>query len=227
LEAEIGYALLDDIFLKHRKPDEAIAMEAYMKHKFSFYGIKAPERRKLFTQVWREIKPKKADETYYKFLQLCWNSEYREMQMSAMDAMDQLIKKMDKSWIPHLESFILEKSWWDSVDWLAVNGVGRMFDKYPEERDKYIYRWIESESIWLQRTAILFQLKYKEKIDWNVMQDFILKTSGTKEFFINKASGWALREYSKTNPEAVLQFVNDHPDLSSLTKREALKHIVA
>jgi 3-methyladenine DNA glycosylase AlkD len=149
------------------------------------------------------------------------------MQMSAMDAMDQLIKKMDKSWIPHLESFILEKSWWDSVDWLAVNGVGRMFDKYPEERDKYIYRWIESESIWLQRTAILFQLKYKEKIDWNVMQDFILKTSGTKEFFINKASGWALREYSKTNPEAVLQFVNDHPDLSSLTKREALKHIVA
>ncbi len=227
MEAEIGYALLDDIFLKHRKPDEAIAMEAYMKHKFSFYGIKAPERRKLFTQVWREIKPKKADETYYKFLQLCWNSEYREMQMSAMDAMDQLIKKMDKSWIPHLESFILEKSWWDSVDWLAVNGVGRMFDKYPEERDKYIYRWIESESIWLQRTAILFQLKYKEKIDWNVMQDFILKTSGTKEFFINKASGWALREYSKTNPEAVLQFVNDHPDLSSLTKREALKHIVA
>jgi 3-methyladenine DNA glycosylase AlkD len=123
-----------------------------------------------------------------------------------------------------IENIILTKSWWDTVDWLAGHAVGTYLNLYPEKKINVLSRWSDSENIWLIRSCIIFQLFYKEQTDTKLLEDMILGHTGTNEFFINKASGWALRQYSKTNPQWVIDFVNSHVDvLDKLTCTEALK----
>ncbi|MFT6151359.1 MAG: 3-methyladenine DNA glycosylase AlkD [Flavobacteriales bacterium] len=119
---------------------------------------------------------------------------------------------------------ITNKSWWDTVDLITTNLVGNYFKLFPEQIIPITKIWMESDNIWLQRTCLIFQLKYKEEIDTDLLTDYILQLKDTKEFFINKAIGWILREYTRTNPEWVIDFVNKH-ELSNLSKREALKLI--
>jgi len=107
-------------------------------------------------------------------------------------------------------------------DLIAPSLVGYHFQEYPEERQDYINKWIHSGNIWLQRSCILFQLKYKNAVDTRLMASIILELSDHKEFFIRKAIGWMLREYSKTDPGWVVRFVQNH-ELSGLSRREALK----
>ena len=117
---------------------------------------------------------------------------------------------------------IVNKSWWDTVDYIAVKLVGKHFENFPELIPKHIKTWNSSGNLWLNRTAILFQLQYKKKTDINLLFDIIEKQAGSREFFIQKAIGWVLREYSKTDENAVRKFVMQ-TNLSSLSKREALK----
>ena len=119
---------------------------------------------------------------------------------------------------------IINKPWWDTIDFLAPKILGEYFKLFPEEIDKNIQKWISSNNIWLQRSSILFQLKYKETLNTQLLTKIILPLSNTKEFFINKSIGWILREYSKTNKDWVLDFIEKHK-LSNLSIREALKHI--
>jgi len=119
---------------------------------------------------------------------------------------------------------ITTKSWWDTVDFIAAKLVGDYFKKYPNQIGKYIQKWINSDNMWLQRTAILFQLKYKNQLDPKLLKYIIQSQLGSNEFFINKAIGWVLREYSKTNPTWVFNFVNtNEKGLSNLSKTEALR----
>ena len=120
------------------------------------------------------------------------------------------------------EQLIITKSWWDSVDGLASWMVGEHFKRFPHQRDQYIDKWMKSGNMWLQRTCLLFQLGYKDKTDEILMGSIIMSLNGSKEFFIDKAIGWILREYSKTDFQAVINFV-DNNELSNLSKREALK----
>jgi 3-methyladenine DNA glycosylase AlkD len=121
---------------------------------------------------------------------------------------------------------ITQKSWWDTVDYLAVNHLGTALQNDKKRQYSYSDQLINSQNVWLRRSAILFQLKYKERTDFDLLQAHILKTISESEFFIRKAAGWALREYSKTNPSAVRQFIQDYQgQLSRLTIREGSKYL--
>ena len=133
---------------------------------------------------------------------------------------------MKKLWVKQdiqlFEKLIVEKSWWDTVDYLANHIIGPWFKKYPESIPAITSRWNKSKNIWLQRSSLLFQLKYKKETDTALLKSYILNLVGSKEFFVKKAIGWVLREYSKTNGDYVRKFVKDHP-LQPLSAKEALK----
>ena len=132
------------------------------------------------------------------------------------------IKKQQSNFIDFLEYAIVTGNWWDTVDWINKM-VGIHFMRYPDLQHSYCQKWIDSDNIWLQRVAIIHQLTYKENTDQILLFNLILRRKDSTEFFVQKAAGWGLRQYSKYNPEAVITFITDHPELSSLTKREGMK----
>ncbi len=125
--------------------------------------------------------------------------------------------------INNIEKLIITNSWWDSIDCLDAI-VGNMCLKYPELIESTILKWIYSDNIWLKRVSIDFQLQYKDKTDIDILSKAILSNCHTDEFFINKAIGWSLREYSKTNKEWVKKFLETNK-LSALSVREASKYL--
>ncbi len=210
-------------FEKHKNKEISVGQKSYMLSKFEFYGIKAPVRREIqksFLQ--KQNLPKK--EELEEIINGLWNKPQREFQYFALELFLKYIKQIEEKDIFLFESMITNKSWWDTVDLIATKLVGEYFKKFPEKIEFFIKKWINSKNIWLQRTAILFQLKYKEKTDTELLSFIIKSLLGSKEFFINKAIGWALRNYSKTNPQWVKNFVNNTP-LDNLSKREALRLI--
>ncbi|TAE07534.1 MAG: DNA alkylation repair protein [Bacteroidetes bacterium] len=132
--------------------------------------------------------------------------------------------KTPKRALELVESLIITNSWWDSVDYLAPRIAGKLFSRFPEQIERYTSRWIESDNFWLQRSAIIFQLAYKTKTDSALLFAYVERRKDSKEFFIQKAIGWALRQYARSAPQAVRDFVN-HTDLAPLSRREALKHL--
>jgi 3-methyladenine DNA glycosylase AlkD len=142
-----------------------------------------------------------------------------------MELLDRKIKYAKPGIVEHLEFLIVTKPWWDTVDFISSHLVGTLFRNHKELIEELVPKWMKSENIWLQRSVLLFQLKYKKTLDEKILFDTILKLNTSKEFFIQKAIGWALREYGKTNPNAVVAFV-DHTPLAPLSKREALRRII-
>ena len=200
----------------------AASMKQYMKNHFVFYGVSSPERAVIVKDVHSRLGVKSLDRSSIEKL---WESPFRECQYAAMDHIKRFKKQLVADDFPWVLSLITRKSWWDTVDFLAVHAVGIIAAKYDDINKKEIEPLVHSGDLWLIRTAIIYQLSYKQKTDFDRLCRYILMFLGSKEFFINKASGWALREYAKTNPVAVKQFVEATPELSGLTKREALKHL--
>ncbi len=211
-------------FQQNANPKNAVSQAKYMKNRFEFFGLTAPERRELQKPflVQKHLPPKHEMETIVRIL---WKQPQRELHYFAQEFARKYIKQIESKDIELFEFLILNNSWWDSVDFIAPNLVGAFFKKFPEQRAVYIEKWLNSNNIWLQRTCLLFQLKYKKALDVAVLESTINKLLGTKEFFINKAIGWVLREYGKTNPKWVLEFANK-TDLSNLSRREALRLII-
>ena len=132
--------------------------------------------------------------------------------------------QLPADFIETIQDLLVTKSWWDTVDTIATGPVGVHFQRYPAVRRKYLPRWRKSDNFWLRRSAILFQLNYKSDTDFALLCDIICENLDSKEFFINKAIGWALRQYARTDPEAVRAFVAGTP-LHPLSAREALKRL--
>ncbi len=216
--------LINEELLAISDPEKAAGMKAYMKNHFEFLGVSAPERKVVVRFAWENNKALIREE-WRELVSMLWETPRREYQYVAMDLMAKVKSKLVEEDIALIEGFVTKKSWWDTVDFLASHMAGKYFEKYPQHIDEYITQWKNSSDMWLNRTAILFQLKYKDKINAELLAEHILHHQESKEFFINKASGWALREYSKTNPKWVAQFLEDNPQLSNLTKREASKYI--
>ncbi len=214
---------LQSHFEAHRNLEKAEPMAKYMKNLFPFLGIQAPDRTKLLREFLKEHGKPKSDDIEIIVREL-WSLPEREYHYIALGLLEKSIKKADESIVPLLEYMITTKSWWDTVDYLATRLVGVLFAAHPSLIDTYIPKWMASGNMWLQRISILFQLKYKDKTDPKLLFSLMEQLSRSKEFFIQKAIGWALREYAKTAPEAVLQFVETHT-LAPLSKREGLKHL--
>ncbi len=200
--------------------EAAIQMGKYMRNLFPFFGIKAPLR----TNIYREFKNKNGifPKLYKdKIVRWCWQAPQREYQYFAMEFLKKSSKNEPQEVIALYEYMIVNKSWWDTVDFIAANLLGTYFIAYPEMTTRTTQRWMESGNIWLQRSCLLFQLKYKAQTDTELLHNFILQLSTSKEFFIRKAIGWVLREYSKTNPNFVVNYVNNN-SIAALSKKEAL-----
>ncbi|MCK5050253.1 MAG: DNA alkylation repair protein [Candidatus Cloacimonetes bacterium] len=209
------------IFKANANQTNAEPMAKYMKNLFPYLGIKTPLRKELFRDFIKENGLPEITELKQIILDL-WDLPEREFQYIAIGILKKFTKKWDEDFIDLFEQLIITKSWWDSVDGLASWMVGEHFIRFPHLRDKYIDRWMRSGNMWLQRTCLLFQLGYKDKTDEMLMGSIIMSLNGNKEFFINKAIGWILREYSKTDSQAVIKFVENNK-LAPLSKREALK----
>lgn len=207
-------------FYNSSDAENAMKMAAYMKNKFPFLGIAKPERAKLSKDF---LKNRKQDTCIdWLFVFKCYSMPEREFHYLALDYLLLLKERLKLEDIGNIEELITTNSWWDSVDCLDAI-VGDMCLKYPELKESAILKWIYSDNIWLKRVAIDFQLRYKENTDTDILSKAILSNCNTQEFFINKAIGWSLREYSKVNKEWVKNFL-DNNKLSSLSVREASKY---
>ena len=198
-------------------------MKAYMKGKFEYAGITSPERKRLLKQVFQGYQWERNE--LLDFVRKCWDCEIRELQYVAMDILRKSQKLLTIEDLDFVEQLLIQKSWWDTIDGLAVNTVGYILKGDMEVRSAWVVKWANSDNIWLRRTAILHQLKYKDLIDIPLMEMSLDKANGTKEFFLNKAIGWMLREFARLNPDYVRDYVETH-SLSNLSRREALKHLL-
>lgn len=212
------------VFTEAQNPKNAIPMKAYMKNKFEYLGIKTPERRELSKPFLIKSSLPAVDDLWPIIMEL-WEQPEREYQYFAQGLCAKYLHYVKKDWIDLYESLIIHKSWWDTVDFVAGTLVGDYFMKFPDSIPSVTKKWMHSRNIWLQRSCILFQLKYKKDTDTTLLTSFIKPLSDSKEFFIAKAIGWALREYSKTNPDWVLEFVEKN-SLQPLSKREAIRRII-
>lgn len=213
--------LLTSEFQNKANSKIALEQKAYVRNQFDFFGLKAPVRREIQKPfLVKQYLPEKSEVN--ELIKLLWKQPQRDFQLFGQELVFKYVKQFGIKDIELLELMITTKSWWDTVDFIAYKLVGAYFKMFPNEIEVKINNWLASENIWLQRTALLFQLKYKSDLDTRVLSHIINSLLGTNEFFINKAIGWVLREYSRTNPQWVIDFVSETA-LHNLSRREALR----
>ena len=203
--------------------EKAEPMSAYMRNQFEFLGLPSPIRKTLQKTFWaKEELPEGQD--LLDFVELLWAQDYRELHYQAMELLEKPLRKTNNSeLLPFLLQLLQTNSWWDSCDYIGPKLIGHYLQKFPQLKSE-THKWVQSENLWLRRTALLFQLRYKTQTDWPLLQEFILILAPETDFFIRKAIGWSLREYSKTDGPAVTTFIHTHEaKLSGLSKREGLK----
>ena len=201
----------------------AESMEKYMRDKFNFLGIRGPKRTELFKKYFPTAR--KTKEIDWNFIETCWNKEEREFQYEVvyyLKAMQKFLKKGD---ISKLKYLVVTKSWWDTVDLLSKI-IGDVVNRNKELKTLML-EWSKKENnIWLRRVAILHQLSFKENVDKLLLETILEDNLSDGEFFINKAIGWALRDYSKVNPEWVRKFIEkNRSEMANLSLREAMKYL--
>lgn len=216
------YNYLYESLLEIADEKRAVQMAAYMKNHFPFMGVASPARKAITKPVFREMKKEKNVD--WDFVQQCFDNEYREMQYIAIDYLCEMTDFLLQKDLLKIKKLITTKSWWDSVDALDVV-VGDVVLRFPAA-EKTILKWSVDKNMWLRRIAIDHQLLKKEKTNTLLLEKVIQNNFGSKEFFIIKAIGWALRDYSKTNPEWVSAFLEKNKNnLSALSIREAGKFV--
>lgn len=202
--------------------ENAKQMASYMRNQFSFLGIKTPERRTITTPYFKEAKLSR--EIDWKFVEACWDKPYREAQHVAIDYLKAMEKYLVLKDIEKIKALLIEKSWWDTVDGFH-RMIGDMALKYPEVNELMI-QWSLNENFWLRRIAINHQMLRKEKVDKNLLKEILDNNLGQEEFFVNKAIGWMLRDFSKTNPVWVNAYISTNKEkLSKLSIREGSKYL--
>lgn len=214
---------LIELFQKNADPSQAAPMKKYMRDKFEYLGIKTPQSAALQKEFYAEHGLPEVSEID-SILRDLWALPQREFQYIGLGLLDKLEKKLPAQIIKTIEYLIVTKSWWDTVDAIAGRTAGTHFRRFPQVREKYLPKWRASTNIWLRRTAILFQLNYKKETDFELLCDIIRENLDSKEFFINKAIGWSLRQYARVDPKAVKKFVSS-TQLHPLSRREAMKHL--
>lgn len=210
-------------FETHANPLLADRMSRYMLGQFDFFGIQAPLRKQLSASfIAANGLPDPAE--FDGVVKQVWAMPQRELQYAIMEMASRKAFLYAAHQIHLFEYMILQKSWWDTVDYIAANLVGSWLRKNPARTAEITGAFMNSGNLWLQRTVLLFQLKYRKETNEALLYETIDALKTSPEFFIRKAIGWSLREFSKTNPEAVIRFVENNT-LSGLSKREALKII--
>ena len=215
---------LDHLFNTKMNTERGLAMSKYMKGLFPFYGIDATNRRSLQAQ-WYTFLKELTQESKKHLTKELWAKEEREFHYAAIDLLNKTtLSNIEVNDAVLLEWLITNQSWWDSVDAIASNYLGKYIQKFPEEGKKLIEEWRYSDNLWLRRSCLIFQLKYGTGVDFELLKSLILQFQHEKEFFIQKAIGWSLRQYSKFNPESVRSFITEI-HLKGLAHKEASKYL--
>ena len=201
--------------------DDARAMKAYMRSRFEFLGVKTPARRKAAKAFFKKHGGADID---WRFVRQAWEHPFREMQYAALDYLETRKNLLRPGDLPQLKKLAQTKSWWDTIDFLD-RLAGGIIAGFPETRP-VILQWSRDEDIWLRRLAIDHQLLRNDQTDQHLLEQILVNNLDQTEFFINKAIGWALRDYSKTNPEWVKNFIRQHHGkMAPLSIREASKYL--
>lgn len=209
---------------QHGDATKALQMQAYMKTDQLFYGVQSVLRKQIFRDAIRKY-PISSRETWKKVILELWNGTQREEMYQALEVAERYKIYHDESAWNLFEKLLRSATNWDTVDWLSSNLIGRLVEKYLHF-EKQLVEWSKDDNFWVRRASLLSHLKHKEKTNIKLLSQTILKLAHEKEFFIRKAIGWVLRQYSYTDPIWVSQFVERYENkLSGLSKREALKAI--
>lgn len=202
--------------------ENAAAMSKYMRNMFDFYGLPAPRRKEVYRDIIRSDKKERAVDRG--FLDQCYDDEHREFQYLVYDYLLALKGCVSFDDIPKIKYYITTRSWWDTIDFLC-KVIGDVGTRDPRVRDLMI-EWSKNENIWLRRTAIEHQLGLKDKTDTDLLEKIIVNNLGSGEFFVNKAIGWALRDYAKIDQKYVKSFIDRHGDeMAGLSIKEASKYL--
>jgi len=202
--------------------ERAFGMSAYMRNRYPFLGISKPVCETLCKPylAW-SCKEKRID---WSFVDLCWQKPEREFQYVAVDYLKLNRHKVEIDDLPRIAGLITTKSWWDTIDNMH-SVIGGLVGRYPELED-HMLTWSVDENMWIRRMSIIHQLSRKSDTNTELLDQIILNNLGQSEFFINKAIGWALREYSKTDEAWVRAFIEtNRSGLSNLSVREAMKYV--
>ncbi|HSQ40776.1 MAG TPA: DNA alkylation repair protein [Fibrobacteraceae bacterium] len=208
-------------FRKASNEEEAKGMRRYMREQFDFFGVKTPIRREISLEIFTKHPCQDATELEQVVKEL-WQQPFREMQYAACDLLYDSRSLLAARHLAFLRHLIITRSWWDTVDSLAARSLGDLTLRYSQVRAA-MDKWIRDPNLWIRRSALLYQLKFREHTDWDRLRHYCEQTTQEEDFFIRKAIGWALREYAKINPAEVKHFVSTQ-EFSSLTVREATKN---
>lgn len=202
----------------------AQAQSKYMMGRFPFFGIRNPDRKRYWNEF-QEVHGKLTPDDMFLFVEECMNYAEREIWYIALDSLAKYKKHLKAHHLDFVRDFIVKSAWWDIVD-IAINHlVGQICKSYPEIK-LTVNDWNEHSNIWLRRASIIYQNTFRLDTDEIALYQNILNRAHEKEFFIRKAIGWALREYSKHRPESVRGFLVIHEaKLSPLSLREARKYV--
>ena len=206
-------------------PDRAVSMQRYLKTEMPMYGLQKAARLEV-EKVMHQHVVVDTIEMYQATITSLWQLPHREEKYLAVDLALKHKQFIGLEALDLFESMIREDyMWWDLCDPISVNLIGRIA-LYHDIEPK-LSQWIDDDNMWIRRTAILAQLKHKTKVNADLLFGFCRERMHEKEFFVRKAIGWALREFSKTNPDAVIGFLNqEKTNLSGLSYREGAKVLV-
>ena len=216
------YEMVKAAFEEKSDTEHAVKMSAYMRDKFEFYGIPTPVRKAVYKEFLKA--EKKNGVVDWEFLDMCYEDKHREFQYLVMDYLVTMRKFLTFDDVPHIVKYIKTKQWWDTIDGLdrIVGNIAFVDSRIND----LMLEWSVDEDFWIRRIAIDHQLCRKEKTNAELLEKIIVNNFGSDEFFINKAIGWSLRDYSKFNPDWVRDFIDRHKDeMSSLSIKEASKYI--
>lgn len=209
-------------FEEKEDKENAAQMAKYMRDQFVFYGLPTPKRKAVYKDFLKE--EKKSGQIDWAFLDRCYEDEHREFQYLVCDYLTVMDNFLAYDDIPRIKAYIKCKSWWDTTD--SLDRVIGQIGLRDSRVDALMLEWSLDDDFWVRRVAIDHQLCRKEKTNTELLEKILVNNFGSDEFFINKAIGWSLRDYSKTNPEWVRAFVEKHADrMSKLSVKEAGKYI--
>jgi 3-methyladenine DNA glycosylase AlkD len=207
-------------------PAKAGPMAAYLKTDMPFYGVQKGERIPIYREMKKRFAPATRKE-YEEVVLALWGLPHREEKYTAIEYANQSKKYITPGSLSLFERLIREGAWWDLVDGVAIHMVGQILLHNREKIRPVMEAWVEDEDMWIRRTALIAHIGHKEETDEAQLFDHCLRRSSEKEFFIRKAIGWTLREYSYTAPSAVKDFlISNRETLSGLSFREGSKQLV-
>ncbi len=213
----------------HADPDKAAAMQAYMKSAMPYYGIQATEQRRIYRDIFARWPLSAYADWRDTVLRLWLTAKYREERYAAIELTGYrrygAFQTLET--LPLYEELIVTGAWWDLVDSVAAHRIGGLLRLHPEVMKPEMRAWSRCDDLWKRRSSILCQLTFKKETDLPLLYECIEPSLASKEFFLRKAIGWALRQYAWTDPHEVLRYVRlKRRELSPLSKREAIKNVI-